>query len=138
SRCHRRGARRLPDGRSRGKRPRKGGRRVSDEQLNERFDADQEKARQLDERVAAELEAGESARARQALSRSWRELVPDLPLRFSVPLKRVDRDAVREVLRRWRVSGKRPPLRMVAAEDRIAIETQRGRKLRLGLLPRSE
>ena len=88
--------------------------------------------------VSERLEGGSVRAAKQALSRAWRELVPELPSRFSVPLRRVDPKAVAEVRRRMARSGKRPPLKLRRDEGRVWVETARGRRLRLGRLPSAE
>jgi len=88
--------------------------------------------------VSERLEGGSVRAAKRALSRAWRELVPELPPRFSVSLRRVDPKAVAEVRRRMSRSGKRPPLRLQRDEGRIWVETARGRRLRLGRLPSAE
>ncbi len=102
------------------------------------LDPEQERARQLAERVSEHAEAGDLTKARQALSRSWRELVPDLPERFAVLLKRLDRDAVREVLVRQRERGGRVRLRLIEKDDRLAVATSHGKTLILGLLPKAD
>lgn len=90
--------------------------------------------------VQESLDRGRVPAAKAALSRGWRESVPDLPLRFSVLLLRPREDDVAAVLRRLRANdGRKPPLRLSRGRDgSVRVCTSRGKKLVLGELPRGE
>lgn len=91
-------------------------------------------------RVEERLAQGSPDQAKREFTRSWRDTVPELPLRFSVILVRVKDKAVREVLRRRRENdGVAPQLRLDYEEEgRIKVRMARGAKLRLGDLPAAD
>lgn len=99
----------------------------------------QEKLTRMQRKVSEGIEQGRGPAAKAALSRSWRDAVPELPIRFSVALKKPDHKATRELLRRARKNaGSAPPLRLVRENDRTYVETVRGKRLRIGRLPSSD
>lgn len=94
----------------------------------------------MQELVQQSLERGRVPAAKAALSRSWRNNVPELPVRFSVLLVRLRQEDCAAVLRRLRANrGSKPPLRLLRARDgSVRVCTSRGQKLILGDLPRGE
>lgn len=102
-------------------------------------DSDKDLAR-MQELVQESLQRGRVPAAKAALSRSWRDNVPELPVRFSVMLVRLRQEDCAAVLRRLRANhGGRPPLRLLRARDgSFQVVTKRGKRLVLGELPRGE
>jgi hypothetical protein len=99
----------------------------------------QEKLTEMQKKVLEGLQGGRAPAAKAALTRSWRDAVPDLPVRFSVVLRKTDAQAVAELLRRARRNrGSSPPLRLRKRKGVIYVETVRGARLEIGQLPRSE
>jgi hypothetical protein len=99
----------------------------------------QKKLTEMQRRVQEGLDGGRAPAAKAALTRSWRDAVPELPVRFSVVLTKIDEAAVSELLRRARRNrGSSPPLRLRKKQGVIVVETIRGARLLLGQLPKSE
>jgi len=98
----------------------------------------EDEASELTSRVSENLEAGKVQQAKSELSRAWRDLVPELPRRFAVSLRSVDRKAAIELGRRLRRSKGRPQLRLAERDGRWWVETARGKKLVIGRLPSAE
>lgn len=92
----------------------------------------------VSDKMKTQLDAGELSQAKSTLSKAWRELIPEPPARFVVSLREIDQDAVREAMRRWKKSGKRPPVSLKNEGDDWVIRLSRGERLKLGRLPRSE
>lgn len=92
-------------------------------------------------RVDAGVERGNVPSAQAAFTRSWRDAVPELPLRFSVMLVRVDRRAVSSLHARIRKARgrKAPPLKLERVDERtVRVITARGKRLVLGELPHAD
>jgi hypothetical protein len=113
---------------------------MTDENREEGAQEQKQKLSRMQSLVQESLDRGRLPAAKAALSRGWRESVPDLPLRFSVLLLRPREDDVAAVLRRLRANGgRKPPLRLSRGKDgSIRVCTRRGKKLVLGELPRGE
>lgn len=103
-------------------------------------DNKQSEARDLVERVEAGVERGNVSSAAAAFTRSWRDAVPELPLRFSVILVRVDRRAVAQLIARMRRNKGRPPqLKLDHIDEKtVRVVTARGKRLILGELPHAD
>ena len=99
-----------------------------------------EKLSRMQSLVQESLQKGRVPAAKAALSRTWRESVPELPLRFSVLLVRTREEDVALVLKRLRANeGGKPPLRLSRGKDgSIRVCTKRGKQLILGELPQGE
>ena len=99
----------------------------------------QEKLTRMQRQVSEGLADGRVPAAKAALSRSWRDAVPELPIRFSVALKDPKHKATRELLRRARRNeGAAPPLCLRQDGGKTYVETVRGKRLRIGRLPGSD
>lgn len=102
-----------------------------------------EEARELAARVERNLDAGSLDGAKRAFTQNWREVVPELPLRFSVILVRLNRSNVADVLKlrkkATKEGGSGPQLKLDFDEEgRVKVRMARGRKLRLGDLPHAD
>lgn len=88
--------------------------------------------------ISDKLAEGQTIGAKRVLTSSWRDAVPELPVRFAVILVRLDKDAVKALLKRMRKSKSKPGLKLDWKEDRIEVVTSRGKTLRIGDLPISD
>ena len=88
--------------------------------------------------ISEKISSGQHIGAKRALTNSWRDAVPDLPVRFAVILVRLDRDNTRTILKRMRKSKTKPNLRLVWEDDHIEVWTSRGTPIRIGDLPVSD
>lgn len=104
----------------------------------EHYRPGEDEASELASRVTENLEAGNVQQAKSQISRAWRDLVPELPPRFAVSLRSLDRKAATELGRRLRRSKGRPQLRLVERDGRWWVETARGKRLVIGRLPSAE
>lgn len=106
--------------------------------------SDKDKEKNLSEvpqEVEEKLREGQVSQARRRLTAStdsWRDALPELPLRFPVKLVRLDSAAATDLLRRSVRSRGRPPLRLEKRDKGIVVVTSRGKKLEVGFLPQSE
>jgi hypothetical protein len=83
------------------------------EKNSEQGDEVQDQGRKLRDQVEEHLSKGDKTSAKRAFSRSWRDAVPDLPLRFSVILVKTDPEAIEGVAKKMRQGKKAPKLRLV-------------------------
>lgn len=96
---------------------------------------------EMTQAVEEKLREGQVPQARRELtaaSDSWRDALPEPPLRFPVKLVKLSSSAATELLRRSLKSRGRPPLKLEKREDGVAIVTARGKKLQIGFLPQGE
>lgn len=99
------------------------------------FEDLQAEARELAARVDEYLQKGSTRSATRVFSQSWRETVPDLPLRFSVMLKQVDDAVILDMLAKLR-GGDRPLLALRHRRKLGVIEVvDTVSRKALGLLP---
>lgn len=105
-----------------------------EDEAQERHDEVQDQGQKLADKVEEHLSKGDTSSAKRAFSRSWREAVPDLPLRFSVILVKPNKDLIEKVTKRMRKGGGAPKLSLVNTRDGDwEVRTSSGR--RLGNLP---
>jgi hypothetical protein len=81
----------------------------------------QTEARDLAERVDSYLRRGALQTARRAFNKSWRDAVPELPLRFSVILVRPERSVVVAILHMMRNGQSAPQLGFVFDDGAVAV-----------------
>jgi hypothetical protein len=90
-------------------------------------------------RVQNSLDEGNMAVAKGALTRGWRDAVPDLPRRFTVVLVRVNIQDLKALIKRnKRNKTSSPQLKIVKKKKSYFVETSRGERLVLGEMPYDE
>lgn len=90
--------------------------------------------------ISDQISAGKITGAKQTLTRSWRDAVPELPIRFAVILVDLDKTAVKGLLQRMRKNKSTPRLKLEWKKDKnkIEVHTSQGKTFRIGNLPASD
>lgn len=79
--------------------------------------------RDLADRVGELVRDGRPDAARRVFTQNWRDSVPDLPERFSVSLRKIDRDLLGVIARRLVGRAHPPELEFHTAEQDIAVRS---------------
>lgn len=88
--------------------------------------------------ITEKIASGQSLAAKRALTRAWREAVPDLPVRFAVILVRLNEEGVSKLIQRMKKSGSLPGLKLIWHKNKIEVWTSRGKSFYIGDLPSSD
>lgn len=88
--------------------------------------------------INSKIASGQTIGAKRALTSSWRDSVPELPIRFAVILVGLNKDNIREIVKRSRKNKTSPKLKLVWENNKIEVWTSQGKKLHLGNLPSSD
>jgi len=91
-------------------------------------------AAELADEVSGHVREGKMGRAKRAFHEGWRDAVPELPLRFSVILVRLDRDVAKELRRLARQGKEQVLLLSRTGESQVDVIWEEENK-RLGSLP---
>lgn len=110
---------------------------VTSEETQDRQDEVQGQGQKLADKVEEHINKGDTSSAKRAFSRSWRDAVPDLPLRFSVILVKPDKAAIERMIKRIRKDGLTPKLKLVHTRDGD-WEVRTSSDRRLGSLPNQD
>lgn len=107
---------------------------MPEEEVKEKYEEVEDQGQKLVDKVEEHISKGDSSSAKRAFSRSWREAVPELPLRFSVILVKPDKEAIERVIKRMRSGKDVPKLKLVHSRDGD-WEIRTSSDKRLGNLP---
>lgn len=107
---------------------------MPEEEVKEKHEEVEDQGQKLADKVEEHISKGDSSSAKRAFSRSWREAVPELPLRFSVILVKPDKDAIERVMKRIRSGKEGPKLKLVHSREGD-WEVRTSSDKRLGSLP---
>ena len=88
--------------------------------------------------INSKIASGQTIGAKRALTNSWRDSVPELPVRFAVILVGLNKDNIREIVKRSRKNKTSPKLKLVWKDNKIEVWSSQGKKLHIGNLPSSD
>ncbi len=85
--------------------------------------------RELADEISSLMADGRSRKAIDALLAGVEDVLPDLPLRFSLLLIRVDSEGIKDYIRQYRKTGSRPTLQLVKPKGsgQFVITWRKGR-----------